>query len=226
MKWTYLLINLFSLSYPLVKSFEPKLRFHTRWKYYLPSLFLVALFFLVWDYFFIEAAVWRFNTDYILSVYLLNLPLEEILFFIAIPYACTFIYEAVWYFRKSYSYTFPLKPSVYALSALFALLAWLNIDRLYTFYTLFFLSPLLLATVLFLSLRQLQNLWITFAISLFPMAIVNGLLTSLPVLIYNDTQNCGVRIGSIPVEDFGYAAILIFANILFYELFQKNPQRT
>lgn len=225
MKWTYLLINVFSLSYPLLKSFEPKLKFYTRWKYYLPSLLIVALFFLVWDFFFIKAGVWRFNPDYILSFFLLNLPLEEMLFFIAIPYACTFIYEAVWYFRKSYSSSFPIKFIIYLLAALSAIGCFCFFGRLYTFYTLAFLSPVLLASAAFLSVRQLENLCITFAISLFPMAIVNGLLTSLPVLIYNDAQNSGFRIGTIPIEDFGYAAILIFANILIYELLQKHPQR-
>jgi lycopene cyclase domain-containing protein len=53
------------------------------------------------------------------------------------------------------------------------------------------------------------------------MLIVNGLLTALPVVIYNDLENIGVRIGSIPVEDFFYCFILLLMNISLYEYFQK-----
>jgi len=53
------------------------------------------------------------------------------------------------------------------------------------------------------------------------MAVVNGLLTSLPVVTYDNMQNLGIRIGTIPIEDFLYAAILLSMNISLYQ-WQKN----
>jgi lycopene cyclase domain-containing protein len=49
------------------------------------------------------------------------------------------------------------------------------------------------------------------------MAIVNGLLTGLPILIYNNEQNLGIRIGTIPIEDFFYNLILMLWMITLYE---------
>lgn len=147
------------------------------------------------------------------------------MFFVAIPYACTFIYEAIWYFRTSYLSSFPVKPLFITLSLLCLPVAWLFYGKLYTFYTSLFLCPVLISCAFLLSQKQLENAALTFLISLIPMAIVNGLLTSLPVLIYNNAENCGIRAGTIPLEDFGYAAILLFLNILIYERLQNHPHR-
>jgi lycopene cyclase domain-containing protein len=65
-----------------------------------------------------------------------------------------------------------------------------------------------------------------YTISLIPMAIVNGFLTALPVVIYDNTQNLGIRIGSIPVEDFIYSAILLLMNIALYERSRQRNKRT
>jgi lycopene cyclase domain-containing protein len=54
------------------------------------------------------------------------------------------------------------------------------------------------------------------------MAVVNGLLTSLPVVIYDNSENLNIRVGSIPVEDFVYCLILLGMNIGLYELLKRK----
>ena len=49
------------------------------------------------------------------------------------------------------------------------------------------------------------------------MLVVNGFLTALPVVIYNNNENLNFRIGTIPVEDFAYSAILLVMNIALYQ---------
>jgi lycopene cyclase domain-containing protein len=45
----------------------------------------------------------------------------------------------------------------------------------------------------------------------------NGILTSLPIVIYDNSYNLGLRIFSIPLEDFIYGYLLISWSIWRYE---------
>jgi lycopene cyclase domain-containing protein len=46
---------------------------------------------------------------------------------------------------------------------------------------------------------------------------VNGFLTAIPVVLYNDEENVGIRLYSIPLEDVFYGMLLLFMNIVIYE---------
>ena len=58
---------------------------------------------------------------------------------------------------------------------------------------------------------------VSYAICLIPFLIVNGFLTAIPVVQYNDAENLGIRIYTIPFEDVFYGMLLILMNIVFYE---------
>jgi lycopene cyclase domain-containing protein len=64
----------------------------------------------------------------------------------------------------------------------------------------------------------------SFLIALIPFLIVNGLLTSLPVVLYNNTENLGIRIYSIPVEDVIYGYVLLLGTIVIMQ--QANKAKT
>jgi lycopene cyclase domain-containing protein len=57
------------------------------------------------------------------------------------------------------------------------------------------------------------------------MFIVNGILTSKPVVVYNNLENMNIRIGTIPVEDFFYNMTLLLMNIGLYEWFKRLDLR-
>jgi len=221
MKWTYLLINLFTVLIPAVRSAEPELRFYHKLKYFLPGMIFTAIFFIVWDYFKTRAGVWGFNDKYILGIKFFGLPVEELLFFVTVPYACTFTYEAISHFFGSKIPENKVRWFVWLISVSAIITSFFAIGKAYTFSVLF-IGGLMFPIVSWLMPGNSLNVFfITYIISLIPMAVVNGLLTSLPVVTYDNTQNLGIRIGSIPVEDFIYAAILLAMNISLYQ-WQKN----
>lgn len=221
-KYTYLLIDFFTILVPFIASFDKRINFVGQWRYYFPANIVVALCFLLWDYYFTLHGVWGFNYQYLTGSKIFNLPIEEVLFFITVPYSCTFIYESLKYFRKqpiAYPHT---KYAMYGLGILLLAASPFFSHLSYTFSVLLtggltlLLLPALLAT-------PLLNLFaIAYSISLIPMLIVNGLLTSLPVVVYNNTENISVRLSSIPVEDFLYALVLLGMNIGLYEWLSRK----
>ena len=60
---------------------------------FLKANILVAIQFLIWDELFTRHGVWGFTNEHLTGISFFNLPIEEILFFIIIPYCCVFTYE-------------------------------------------------------------------------------------------------------------------------------------
>lgn len=63
------------------------------------------------------------------------------------------------------------------------------------------------------------------AVALIPMAFVNGILTGNPVLIYDNAENLGIRIGTIPLEDFFYNLLYMTWMISLYEWYKIRESR-
>ena len=221
--FTYLLILLGTIAGPLAYSFEGQVRFYTKVKYLLPAILFSGAVFILWDLRFEELGIWSFNPRYITGIYILNLPFEEWLFFLIIPYSCVFIYEVLNFKLPHFE-----RPNLFlaislALLAIFAILAYTARQNLYTFFTFFLLTIYFGYTILRNSFKQhYTKFYLTWLISLIPFLIVNGLLTGLPVVEYNNNHTLGVRIFTIPFEDFFYLFLLLLINITIYEYMKKQ----
>lgn len=218
-QYTYLLIDLGCLFVPFLASFYKPRAFYKYWRYVLISNVVVATPFLVWDAIFTTHQVWGFNPDYLTGYYLLNLPLEEILFFFCIPYACVFTYFALQYLLPNN----PLQRYQKGITVLFIAVSLLfmvvGFDRLYTFYTGLFTCAALVYCLW--KKTDLSYFYIGYFAILPFFLMSNGLLTGSlldePIVWYNNAENLGVRVGTIPIEDSVYGLLLILLNVLLFE---------
>ncbi len=179
-----------------------------------------ALLYILWDFYFTSKGVWGFNGEYVTGIKLYNLPVEEVLFFLLVPYCCIFIYACI----RSY---FPqLKDKKEAdiflilLAVVLLVTAFIYIDKYYTSWTFIFTGSFILLLYLFRNYFKsfdAISFLVSFAVCLIPFLIVNGFLTAIPVVLYNDAENLGIRIYTIPFEDTFYGMLLILMNIVLYE---------
>lgn len=220
-KYLYLALNVLSFSVPFVFSFYPKANFSKKWKYVLPAILITAVIFILWDEVFTRMSVWGFNTRYTTGIRILSLPLEEVLFFFCIPYACIFTYFALTYLVEK-DHLFPHQELISSALILVTLIGGIfYMDQWYTSIT-FFLTGLFLAfQMLKLRPRYMGRFYFAFIFILVPFFIVNSILTGSfieePIVWYNDNENLGLRIGTIPVEDFFYGMLMILLSITIAE---------
>jgi lycopene cyclase domain-containing protein len=222
---TYLMILAASLAGPLLLSFDKKVAFYKHWKALFMAMILPALFYIIWDSFFIARGVWSFNEAYITGIRLYNVPLEEVLFFFVVPYCCVFIYACVRAYFPRLGNTANGDRYLMMLAVVLLAVGLYFSARHYTSWTFVLnavcISLLILFRSYFRSFNAMAFLF-SFAIILLPFLAVNGLLTAIPVVLYNDAENLGLRIYTIPVEDVFYGMLLIFLNIVFYEKLLKR----
>lgn len=224
-QYTYFLILGASFLGPLALSFDKKVAYYTKWKYLLPAIIIPALLYMAWDMYFTKQGVWWFNEKYISGIHIGNLPLEEVLFFFIVPYCCVFIYECIrCYFpkleNKKWAHTV-LK--ITAVACLFTGIIFY--DRYYTSWTFFFTAFFIAAIYFFRSFFarfDAVSFLISFLITLIPFLVVNGFLTAIPVVLYNDAENMGIRITTIPFEDTFYGMLLMLMNVCIYEKLMKR----
>lgn len=220
--FTYLILNLLTVSFPLIRSFEDKIAYASKWKFLFPAILITGTFFIIWDHYFTSWGIWGFNSDFITGIYFFELPIEEWLFFITVPFACVFIYEVVNFFVKED----PLKNYSGIITAIviaaLVVVAVSNLEKIYTAVT-FSLTAFFLALHWFVFKKKyLGKFYLTYIIHLIPFLLVNGVLTYLPIVTYNDTENLGIRIFTIPIEDTIYSMLLLLMNISIFEYLRSR----
>lgn len=222
--YTYLAIDLLCIIIPLVASFHPKSQFYKDWKYYFPANVIIGTFFIAWDVLYTDMRIWWFDTSYTTGIQVFNLPLEELLFFVCVPYACTYTYYVLSsYFKFAFYKTARIISYVLVLGLI--TVAFFNPERLYTSVTFILLSIFLMVTIR-KNVSYGPTFFVTYLIILLPFFISNGILTgsfiATPIVNYNNYHNLGMRMFTIPVEDAFYGMLLLYSNIALYEWFKQK----
>lgn len=190
------------------------------------AILLPAFVFILWDEAFTYLGVWGFNPTYVTGVYIGVLPIEEILFFICIPYACLFTYFTINHLVER-DYLFPHQELISsALIIILLIFGIYHIDKWYTGTTFTLLSLALAFLMLKIKPRFMGRFYFAFGFILIPFLLVNGILTGSfidgEVVWYNDKENLGLRLATIPFEDVFYGMLLLLCNISVFEWLQEH----
>ena len=225
--YTYSLILASTVAGPLALSFDKKVGFYKKWKYLFPAMVVPALLYIAWDIYFTSKGVWRFNENYITGIKLVNLPIEEVLFFLIVPYCCVFIYECIRCYFPGLKNKRVGDRVLQVLGIAFLVTGLFFYKKYYTCWTFifcsFFISMLYFGRNFFKDFDATYFL-VSFAIIFFPFLIVNGFLTAIPIVVYSNEENLGIRIYTIPFEDIFYGMLLIMMDIAIYEKLRNGNE--
>jgi len=227
-QYLYLLINFFTVIICFIFSFHHKIRFSRYFSAFLSASLIVAVFFVAWDAWFTKIGVWWFNDKYLLGIRLFRLPIEELLFFICIPFACIFTYFCLdKFFRLDWK---PLPQKIFVVVSIISALVISNwfCENIYTFITFLSTGCSLFLLYFILKVRWIGKVSFVYLLLMPGFLMVNGILTGTglesPVVNYNPDHFIGLRIFTIPIEDTVYGYELILWNVFFFEIFKKNEE--
>ena len=216
-QYLYSFILFFSVIVPFIFSFHKRVQFNLHFKSFFFGLIGMLLIFIPWDIWFTSLGIWGFNPKYLTGLYFFNLPVEECLFFICIPFCCIFTYHVVWTLSKNKSFK-PMKRTCWIISFALLLAGVLLNDMMYTAYTFIGLSIAMLIAPYYVNMKVFFK---TYLILLFPFLMVNGLLTGSfieeQIVWYDDNNNISLRILTIPVEDFFYSFFMLLVVMIGYQ---------
>jgi len=223
---TYGWVMLATIAGPLALSFDKKIHFYSYLFPLFKAIIPVTTFFLIWDSFFTLNHIWGFTEEHISKIYLFNLPLEEVLFFFLVPYACVFIYEVLMgYFPdlklKSYSVYFSY---VFIITGIVLIIS--GFGNWYTTSACTISCFLVAYTGIYKKKKWFPYFSLSFTVALVPFLVVNGILTGAitknPIVWYSENHIVGIRLLTIPIEDLFYNASLLLPTIWIYEKTKKS----
>ena len=90
-RYFYFIVLAITISYPILRSFEKRIEFYKSWNSLLPAICIMMIIHVPIDIVFTKLGVWSFNHNLVYGFFLADLPIEEWLFFIIIPFAFLFI---------------------------------------------------------------------------------------------------------------------------------------
>ena len=223
--YTYLLLNIGTLGSTLSLSFDRKVGFYRFWGALFPAIFVVGFFFIIWDILFTQWGIWHFSETYTLGWEFFGLPFEEWLFFFTVPYACVFTYQTLKFYVKKDILRSTAYPASWSLIVVSLTGAIVNYEKLYTSVTLSLLALILLLNILVIKPSYLGRFYLSYLVVFIPFLLVNGILTALPVVIYDNSENMAIRLGTIPIEDTVYGFILQLSNVNIFEFLLARKEK-
>ena len=224
MHYEYLIFNIIVIAGPLIFGMLKPYYFIHRWRNAFISIIVVGTPFIIWDSL-VTGTHWMFNQAYILGIYFFNLPLEEWLFFLTVPFACLYTWEMISKHSNDQSIEKikHVRKWLYLMIIPGIVLFAYGLEYtglVFIFLTISVLIDQILKTDLIVKKRFYYFLAMIIGFTL----IFNGFLTWRPVVLYGEEFQIGFRIITIPIEDFGYGIALLFLNTSIFEKLNRMKQ--
>ncbi len=214
----YLYLNILIIAFPLIFSLERKwIKFYKKVKPLLVSLVIVGIFYILWDIFATSRGHWSFNPGYVNEMTILGLPIEEVLFFVTVPFSCLFVFESIKYFIRDSKLFTPKKWILCIIGASIALSSLIFYGQEYTFLAIISVGlTVFLVSIINMNIFSSKAYWIYTFLTLILFLIFNYILTSTPVVLYSNYAITGLRITTIPIEDFLFNYSMLTNYLLVY----------
>ena len=186
------------------------------WRPALWATLLGAVPFVAWD-----AAVvgrhWWFHPERVLGIEVLGLPLEELGFFMVVPLACLVTWELVIGGGKARPRG---RGRALSIAAVFVMVAVVSgfLGREYTALACLGLAgAALLDDALGTQLTAMRAAWLHAAAIVALTTLFNGYLTGRPIVLYDSNFALGLRVGTVPVEDYAFGLALAWVTTVLYQ---------
>ncbi len=216
MRFEYLLFNIVVISGPvLALLFYPRIQKIKASPLFI-SILISALLFVIVDEV-VTNMFWSFNQMYIIGFTIGKVPIEEILFFITVPFACLLLWVNWMKQSKGSKLHIHVPLILGSLSGVVSIVSLL-LGLYYTASVLFAFTCCIgldaqLKTDLFRRFEFLSFLCFVNVLT----AVFNLYLTSRPVVMYNSLWKSNLNLLTIPLEDFVYGIALISLVVIIYE---------
>lgn len=220
MKFEYLIFNLIIFLSPIFASlFYSNINYPTNVQA-LFSILIPSLIFIYHDNK-VTNNWWVFNKKFIVGYKILKLPIEEILFFFSVSFSTLTLWINLKQLHnlsiKNLSFSF-----FYLFIFVFYHFLYLKNKKPYPKYVNFFYFFLLLIDIIFKTYLFIQLKFLLFTLIVFVLTLIFNLyLTKRLVVLYNEKFKSGIKIISIPIEDFLYGLNFLYFEILLFEFFSR-----
>lgn len=175
-----------------------------------------ALPFVLWDIA-VVGRHWWFEPTRVLGPQLLGLPLEELGFFLVVPLACLVTWELVTFGGRPQSvgrnFTWPI-----VIAAAAATVVAVACGRGYTALVALAIAAAAIVdeacgTAVARSAAGRRHALAVVALT----TVFNGYLTARPIVRYAEAEQLGLRIGTVPIEDYGFGLALVWVTTVIYQ---------
>jgi lycopene cyclase domain-containing protein len=217
LQYEYLIFNIIVLIGPVFFGAQKRFYFFNHWRETFISVAAVAIPFLVWDSL-VTGLHWDFNSNYIIGIKFFKLPIEEILFFITVPYACIFTWEMVTRHSREGELNYNGLKNIFQFAFIIGGIIFLFLGKGYTGLAFLIFGLAIIFDRKFGAniIGQRKFIFFFVLVSLFTL-VFNGYLTWRPVVTYGEQYQLGFRIFTVPFEDFIFGYSLLILNTTIYQ---------